>query len=215
MRVLSLDTAGYVCALAVVDLTDDGPFALFHRSKAMARGHAGALAPMAAEAFEVVPAPSITHVVVTRGPGGFTGMRVGLAYARAFALARGLPLVGSSTFEALRFQVGAATPCLIDTRRGDFFYDAITAVALGLPLPNPISVVASAALPAKLPDPFAGSVLVTPTGQNQGMRAPEALGWIEPHVVKLAELARWATPATHPPYPLYVRAPSLGYTSFP
>ncbi len=176
----------------------------------MARGHAGALAPMAADAFATFPAHTVTHVVVTRGPGGFTGMRVGLAYARAFALARRLPLMGVSTFEALRLQVGAATPCLIDTRRGDFFYDAITATALGLPQPDPVGLVAPPDLPANLPFPFAGSVWVTPTGQNQSVRLPEALGWVEPHVVKLAELARWATPATHPAHPLYVRAPSLG-----
>ena len=43
----------------------------------------------------------IGKVAVTVGPGSFTGLRVGLAFAKAFALARGVPCVGVGTLEAL------------------------------------------------------------------------------------------------------------------
>jgi tRNA threonylcarbamoyladenosine biosynthesis protein TsaB len=62
-------------------------------------------------------------VVVALGPGGFTGIRVGVAVARALCLAAGLPALGISTFEALSAAVpddGSDLPiaCLIDARRG-------------------------------------------------------------------------------------------------
>jgi len=40
-------------------------------------------------------------LVVARGPGSFTGLRIGIALAKGIALAHRLPLIGVSTFEAL------------------------------------------------------------------------------------------------------------------
>ncbi|WP_460801299.1 tRNA (adenosine(37)-N6)-threonylcarbamoyltransferase complex dimerization subunit type 1 TsaB [Microbacterium sp. GXF6406] len=42
---------------------------------------------------QVVGADAITHVVAGMGPGPFTGLRIGIATARAFAVGRGLPVV--------------------------------------------------------------------------------------------------------------------------
>ena len=41
-----------------------------------------------------------TAVVVARGPGGFSALRVGISMAQAFAMARGIPLVGVNTLDA-------------------------------------------------------------------------------------------------------------------
>ena len=60
-------------------------------------------------------------------------MRAGLAFARAFALARRIPIYGIDVFAALRLSVGQDTLLAIDSRRGDYFIDEITAEALGLP----------------------------------------------------------------------------------
>jgi tRNA threonylcarbamoyl adenosine modification protein YeaZ len=55
----------------------------------------------------------LTGIVVGTGPGAFTGLRVGLATAKALAHARRLPIVGVSTAEALLAAAGGAGNVLL------------------------------------------------------------------------------------------------------
>ena len=99
MIVLAIDTALDGCAVAIV--RDETTLASI--SEPMQRGQAERLAPMAREAVEAagVRLAEIDRIAVTTGPGSFTGVRVGLSFARALALALGIPCVGVSTLEAL------------------------------------------------------------------------------------------------------------------
>lgn len=49
----------------------------------------------------------IRAVAVGIGPGGFTGLRIAIAYAKSIALGRGLPLAGVSSFDVLDRAAGA------------------------------------------------------------------------------------------------------------
>jgi tRNA threonylcarbamoyladenosine biosynthesis protein TsaB len=71
---------------------------------------------------------------VTRGPGSFTGLRVGLATVQGLALATGVPVVAVSTLEALALQAAAdaVVAPMIDARRGEV-YCAVYRVADGRP----------------------------------------------------------------------------------
>jgi len=74
----------------------------------------------------------IERIAVGIGPGTFTGLRVGIATARALGQARGLPVAPVGSLEALALGIGAGAPDrprlpLIDARRGEAFaalYDA-------------------------------------------------------------------------------------------
>ena len=215
MAILALDTCGHACSLAIVE--PSGPV-LFSQTDWMMRGHAPALAHMAQAAFHLFPAAGITAVAVTRGPGGFTGMRAGLAYARAFALARDVSIYGMDVFSALRLTVGGTRPCFLDTRRGDLFYDGSTATALNLPPPATNSfglIERDAAISALHAHPLspAGSIWKTAAATSLRDSPPPDPGWIEPCPVVLANgVAQAQDPAQDctDVSTLYVRAPSLG-----
>ena len=67
---------------------------------------------------------AVTRIAVGVGPGGFTGLRIGIATARALAQANDIPLVGVSSLAALAAGVEDApgpVVAVIDARRGEVF----------------------------------------------------------------------------------------------
>ncbi|MFT4135433.1 tRNA (adenosine(37)-N6)-threonylcarbamoyltransferase complex dimerization subunit type 1 TsaB [Microbacterium sp.] len=116
--ILGIDTS-IGTAVAVVDL--DGAVRA-EAASADPRGHAEVIGTLIADALAtagVTPA-EITHVAVGMGPGPFTGLRVGIAAARAFALGRGIPVVPVVSHDAAALARGdAAEPFAVvtDARR--------------------------------------------------------------------------------------------------
>jgi tRNA threonylcarbamoyl adenosine modification protein YeaZ/ribosomal-protein-alanine acetyltransferase len=67
--------------------------------------------------------PAIDAVAIAMGPGPFTGLRVGIAFGQAFALARGIPWIGVSTLAAMATMHLDSQEFIvaIDARRREFF----------------------------------------------------------------------------------------------
>jgi tRNA threonylcarbamoyladenosine biosynthesis protein TsaB len=96
----------------------------------MARGQAEALVPHVRDVVDSagIEFSAIDMIVTTRGPGTFTGLRVGLSAARSFALALDVPLFGMSTFEVMargyldKADHKGALGVIIESRRSDYYF---------------------------------------------------------------------------------------------
>ena len=124
--ILVIDTSGPVCAAGIFDVGSDGIVASL--SEDLGKGHAERLIPMIDEvlADAGMSLAEMTRIAVTVGPGSFTGIRVGVAAARGFALALGIPAIGVTTLRVVAEQVleiGPPAPVVaaIDARRDEIF----------------------------------------------------------------------------------------------
>jgi tRNA threonylcarbamoyladenosine biosynthesis protein TsaB len=64
----------------------------------------------------------LTRIAVTVGPGSFTGLRVGLAFAKGLATALSIPCVGVNTLEALAFGRGKGfVAAVLDARMSQVY----------------------------------------------------------------------------------------------
>lgn len=99
LRVLVIETSG---SLGQVALARDGVVVRSHVLD-RARRHARDLAPAVAEMLKNQGwAPDdIQFVFVSRGPGSYTGLRVGIMSAKTFAYATGCAVLGVDTFAAI------------------------------------------------------------------------------------------------------------------
>lgn len=122
MIVLGLDTCLNTCSVAVLD----GGRVRASASEAMARGHQERLAPMAQAVMAEAGAafPDLQRIAVTVGPGSFTGLRVGIAFAKGLASALSIPAVGVGTLEAMAADVPGLAFAAIDARRGQLYCQA-------------------------------------------------------------------------------------------
>ncbi|HET6375132.1 MAG TPA: tRNA (adenosine(37)-N6)-threonylcarbamoyltransferase complex dimerization subunit type 1 TsaB, partial [Methylocella sp.] len=129
MKILALDTALSACSACVLEEGAEAPESM--ETLPMERGHAEALLPLvdrvmarAEGGFE-----SLGRIAVTVGPGSFTGLRVGLAAARAFGLACKIPVAGISTLAAMAAplvieQKPGLVVSAIDARHGNVYFAA-------------------------------------------------------------------------------------------
>ncbi|WP_394215327.1 tRNA (adenosine(37)-N6)-threonylcarbamoyltransferase complex dimerization subunit type 1 TsaB [Brachybacterium vulturis] len=108
---LGIDTSGAVStAVARGELTGPAPEILQVRSDERSRHHDEVLLDLIEGTLRAagVERGDLTGVVVGRGPGPFTGLRVGLVSARSIAAVLGVPLHGLSSLDALAHQALAA-----------------------------------------------------------------------------------------------------------
>ena len=220
---LALDTALDACSVALALRGDalghqTNAIHLIGRSINLGRGHAEHLM---SELEQVLAAANVayadlTRLAVTVGPGSFTGLRVGLATARSLALALDIPLIGTSTLEALALTAQNTTSdsplaVLIDARR-DQIYGQLFTLEGAYPAAITNAEVLSAADFAKVCRAHTVSHLI---GSGASLIADQIADL--PHFTidattapDMQAIARWAldqpVPLT-PPAPLYLRGP--------
>lgn len=212
MRILAIDTALGVCAACVQ--RDGAATPMSSESIAMERGHAEALLPLIERVMARVDGgfKSLDRVAVTIGPGSFTGIRVGIAAARAIGLAAKIPVIGVTSLTAFAAPliatgqqqlVGAA----IDARHGHVFFQAVAPGGRTVVNARHLSIRDAAralgAGPATLVGSGAG--LVAADARSLGVEVSTEGVAVAPDISWVARLGLTADPATALPRPFYLR----------
>ncbi len=203
MIVLGLDTCLNACSVAVLD----GERVLAHASEVMARGHQERLAPMAERVMAEAGLAfvQLDRIGATVGPGSFTGLRVGVAFAKGLAAALGVRAASVGTLEAMAAEAEGLVFAAIDARRDQLYLQAFES-GRALMAPDVLPVATAAARLAELaggrPLTLVGSGAPLLADVAPGARVVAAEGADARHVARLA--------AARPPgplRPLYLRAP--------
>jgi tRNA threonylcarbamoyladenosine biosynthesis protein TsaB len=119
--IVGLDTSTPVTSVAV--LGDGDELELELHDEGDKPRHAQTLQPLLEDALARAGAgwEDVERLCVGVGPGGFTGLRLGIATARAIAQARDLPVVPVSSLDALAAGRAGRVAAVIDARRGEVF----------------------------------------------------------------------------------------------
>jgi tRNA threonylcarbamoyladenosine biosynthesis protein TsaB len=117
MATLAFDTCFGAVSVALRWKSARGEWLLREVYDELQVGHAERLMPMIEEVMVGAGKTfrDLQRIAVTSGPGGFTGLRVGIAAARGFALATGVPVVAMTSLAVIAHRADL----LLDARRGD------------------------------------------------------------------------------------------------
>ena len=118
--VLAIDTSTSRTSVAVIQ----GDSVLFSGHRDGATAHGPSLPALVQEALT---ASDVDEVVVGMGPGPFTGLRVGIAFAQSFALARQVPVRGVCSLDAIAAQIEEKDFIItVDARRKEVYWARYT-----------------------------------------------------------------------------------------
>jgi tRNA threonylcarbamoyladenosine biosynthesis protein TsaB len=195
MIVLAVDTCLGACSTALID----GDRTLASLSEPMTRGHQERLAPMVAElmAGADLAFADVDRIAATVGPGSFTGLRVGLAFAKGLSVALDKPCIGIGSLQALAFGLDGRVLACADARHGQVFWQMFEdGVAATEPALSPI-----ADLEGQAPDILVGPATALlaelfPAARQVALTAPDPVS-----------VARLALTSQAAPTPLYLRPP--------
>lgn len=192
MTVLALNTAGPACDLALVH----GGCVVAEQRVAMARGQDGALPGLVDELLGTAGCAlkDVGRIAVIVGPGSFTGVRIGTAYARGLALVLDVPCLGITSLEACVAPDAPPVCVALQAQRRPpdlTFWTQQVGAEGSSPEEWPLDRVLAWSGPmiSDRPDLVSGAKTGEPRAARVGLWAEEA------------------DPARHPPAPVYVRLP--------
>jgi len=127
-KVLAIDTSTSRTSVAIIE----NGAVLYSGFRDGATAHGPSLPALVQEGLAV---SDVDQVVVGMGPGPFTGLRVGIAFAQSFALARDIPVRGVCSLDAIAAQINESDFIItVDARRKEVYWARYTnGVRVGQP----------------------------------------------------------------------------------
>ncbi len=157
---------------------------------------------------------SLERIAVTIGPGSFTGIRVGVALARAMGMALEVPVVGVSTLMAFAAQLLAAPrqgiiAAAIDARHGCVYFQLFEPSGRALAPPRCDTLRECVRQIGEGPALLAGNAagLVAVEAHRAGLPYDIELASDAPDIIVVARIGLVLDPAANPARPLYVKPP--------
>ncbi len=121
MKVLTIDTSSKNAIVAITENEEK----VIELNNTEEKTHSQKLMPMIDEAFQKsnLALENINLIVCCLGPGSFTGVRIGIATAKAFADSKNIPVVGVNSLEGLAYniQTDGYICSLIDAGHGNTY----------------------------------------------------------------------------------------------
>ena len=170
-KILAIDTSTSRSCVAIIE----GVNLLYSGFRDGATAHGPSLPALVQEALAV---SDIDEVVVGMGPGPFTGLRVGIAFAQSFALARQIPVRGVCSLDAIAAQVqGSDFIITVDARRKEVYWARyIDGVRVGQPAVNfPADVIGAPIYADLFPDMLGLANLPGDITEPIYLRRPDAV----------------------------------------
>lgn len=204
MRILAINTAWPGCDVAVID----GDRVLAERREDMARGQDARLPSLVQETLNEAKLAfaDLNRLAVITGPGSFTGIRLGVAFARGLALALKIPCLGITSLEASLpiGQPGSSLVLLAAQRRPPDLTFWVQGFRNGVATAPPDEVTMDALIDQLEAHPhilFGDGAAIMQAASNLNVTEAQA------SAVIAAKLASERNPDSAPPRPVYVRAP--------
>ncbi len=174
-KIMAIDTSTSRTSVAVIEADS----VLFSGFREGATAHGPSLPALVHEALAI---SDVDEVVVGMGPGPFTGLRVGIAFAQSFALAREIPVRGVCSLDAIAAQVDEKDFIItVDARRKEVYWARYTdGVRVGEPAVNFPADVSGAPIHADLfPDMQALVKLPGNITEPIYLRRPDAVATVD------------------------------------
>jgi tRNA threonylcarbamoyladenosine biosynthesis protein TsaB len=139
---LAIDTSSVISSVAVTNASGL-TFSLENPSR---DSHSQSLAQMVKDVVEQAGINSFSEfseILIGLGPGSFTGLRIGLSYAKGISLVHRTPLTGISSFAAMAMvaaQEGDLVGVLSDARREEFFFAGFRKNSLSVEEVHPLTI---------------------------------------------------------------------------
>lgn len=144
MKLLCIDTALASCSVCVYDAGTKTILAA--EQQLMERGHAEVLPPMVARVMQKagIGFDALGRIAVTTGPGTFTGIRIGVSFARGLGLARNIKVIGINTMKAAQVAVPKTyndVKVVHQAGASGFFYFFDENISTNIELLNPEAII--------------------------------------------------------------------------
>ncbi len=228
MNILAMDTCFGACSVAVGRTAQEFETEFCTEFERRQTGHAEALMPMIERvmAEASLKFSDLERIAVTTGPGSFTGMRIGIAAARAMGVTLGIPVVGLPTLEVMALDasqtqrnldetatLGDRLIIAVDARKDQVYVQVFDEKQKRINEPSVLSYSDAASLAS------AGSVTICGSGaefvaaerKNLGLPVTVKFVDLQPSALSLGmgavRLYGPETIANFPARPLYLRPP--------